>query len=281
MRVIRRIFLGTVLCVFVSVCYCSDMRAQQQATSPLPTFDVASIREVKEKSDEPIMNFRSEGDAFVARNASLLELIAYAHDTRTDLVSHFPEWVRTTKWDIEAKISDPDAGALATLSTSERRAMLASLLAERFSVQVHHASKIMPVFELVIAPGGEKLKISEIQVSGSDSQDKGLKVGGVRLDDSGKIITYSTPISTFAEGLSRILEKKVIDDTGLKKRYDIRLRWTPDQIRSPVQATGSPNEKEVPELSTAIEEQLGLKLRSAKAPIDTIVVDKVSYPTSN
>lgn len=281
MRSIGRTSFWAVVYVLAFTSTCLNLRTQQQAASHPPAFDVVSIREIKEKSDEMLMNWHFTDDGFVAHNASLLELIANACDTRPDLVFHVPEWARTTKWEIEAKVSDSGNNTLANLSRFERRAMLASVLAERFGLQVHHDSKRMPVFELVIAPGGEKLKISAIQTSTDDSRYKGLKVGGVRLDDSGRIITYSTPISTFAEGLSRILEKTVIDNTRLTKRYDIQLRWTPDEIRAPSQNTGLPNEKDVPGLSTAIEEQLGLKLRPAKAPTDVIVVDKVALPTSN
>jgi len=259
----------------------SVAQAQQPMANHPMAFDVVSIREVKEQSDELLMNSRFIGDTFLAKNASLLELIALAYETRADLVFNLPGWARTTKWDVEAKISDQNAGVLQNLSPAQRDAMVAAMLTERFGVQAHRGSKVMPVFKLVIAPGGEKLKVSEIQTDTSDARYKGIQAGGVRLDDRGRITTYSTPVSVFATALSRLLEKTVMDETGLTKRYDLQLRWTPDELKVPVPAAGSPGGADVPGLSTAIEEQLGLKLRAAKAPIEVMVADKVSRPTSN
>ena len=84
----------------------SNTQAQQPTANRPIAFDVVSIREVKEQSEELLMNSRFIGDTFLAKNASLLELIALAYETRSDLVFNLPGWARTTKWDVEAKISD-------------------------------------------------------------------------------------------------------------------------------------------------------------------------------
>ena len=84
----------------------SNTQAQQPTANHPMAFDVVSIREVKEQSEELVMNSRFIGDTFLAKNASLLELIALAYETRSDLVFNLPGWARTMKWDVEAKISD-------------------------------------------------------------------------------------------------------------------------------------------------------------------------------
>ena len=84
----------------------SNTQAQQPTANHPMAFDVVSIREVKEQSEELLMNSRFIGDTFLAKNTSLLELIALAYKTRADLVFNLPGWARTMKWDVEAKISD-------------------------------------------------------------------------------------------------------------------------------------------------------------------------------
>jgi len=257
----------------------SGLQAQQQATDrSIGTLDVAAIRASKD-SEKLFMQYSDGG--FTAKGATLLQLLAVAYSLREDLIFNLPEWAKTTRWDVNAKIDDPDVDAIKRLPWPDRRAMLEPVLAERFGVRVHRGSKAMPIFELVIAAGGPKLQISETQTGTSDSQYKGLNVGGVRFNDKGEITTFSTTVSVFATQLSRVLKKTVLDHTGLTKRYDINLRWEPDEMKGLAQDTGLLDTTQAPGLFTAIQEQLGMKLLPSKGPVEVLVVDQASLPTAN
>lgn len=186
----------------------------------------------------------------------------------SDQLSGLPEWADSEPFDIEAKMDDADIAAFHKLSLEQQwdqaALMLQSLLADRFKLQIRHSIKELPVYELVVAKGGPKLKESR---------------GAVSLDGMvtrpGQIYIPCGPIGRrFIYGLSDEVGRIVIDKTGLTGYYDITLKWTPDRSQ-----TSDPNAP--PDLFTALEEQLGLKLVSIKAPVDVIVVDHVERPSEN
>jgi uncharacterized protein (TIGR03435 family) len=87
-------------------------------------------------------------------------------------------------------------------------------------------------------------------------------------------------MSELAVNFSRFMDRIVIDQTGLAGGFDVELEWTPDQIPpdTPPEALPAPNG---PSIFTAVEEQLGLKLRSTKAMIDVLVIDHAERPNYN
>ena len=138
------------------------------------------------------------------------------------------------------------------------------MLANRFNLKVHNESRVLPVYALVVAKGGFKLKQSHAPAA---------NLSGMMMD-RGMIHIRGGPIGArFIVGLSNTTGRIVIDKTGLTGYYDIDLKWTPDEDL----AAGVLG----PSLLTALEEQLGLKLVSEKAPIDVIVVDHIETPSPN
>jgi len=107
----------------------------------------------------------------------------------------------------------------------------------------------------------------------------------------GQLEGQGVPISFLAEALSRQLSRIVVDNTGLAEIYDFTLKWTPDERPSQMfknagagnedAANASPSGVSGPSVFTAIQEQLGLKLRSEKAPVDVLVIDHVEKPSEN
>jgi uncharacterized protein (TIGR03435 family) len=148
--------------------------------------------------------------------------------------------------------------------------LVRKLLAERFGLVMHHDQREMRVFALVAAKGGSKMTLSADDPSGpmheNDSQSGGQAVMRVKNVSMGEL----------AGMLMRLfLDRPVVDQTGLTRRYDFELRWTQDETRAPTDGSASPG------LFTAIQEQLGLKLEPARAPADVLVVDKVERPGAN
>lgn len=246
--------------------------AQQPAT-PLPVFDVVAIHENKSPTDN--MSIRWGGDAYVANNITLTFLIMSADNIREELISGLPSWAGSTHFDVNAKISDPDAGALKKLTREQRSAMVAALIADHFHLQTHIVVKTLPVYDLVIAKGGSKLKEVTLPPDNT-APGKGpfnLKPGSFYTSDT-EMSGLAIPISILASNLAFDVERNVIDKTGLTGRYDINLKWRPDD-------KPASDDNNAPDLFTALQEQLGLKLEPSKGPVDTLVIDHVEMPTEN
>jgi uncharacterized protein (TIGR03435 family) len=162
---------------------------------------------------------------------------------------------------LRAKLSPEDAAIWQKLRGEERNRqwhqLMRQILEERFAMKAHVEKRELPVYDLVIAKQGSKLK-----ESAPDS-------GGVSNYGLGKISAKSTPISSLIVNLSGNVGRVVIDKTGLTGRYDFELNWAPD------------NEPDAgPSIFTAIQEQLGLRLEPAKASVDVVVIDRLSSPPS-
>ena len=162
-----------------------------------------------------------------------------------------PNWIKSRQY-----LFDIVGKAPADTPVSELRTMLQALLAERFHLEAHREPRGIQHLELSISKRGSKLKEA-------DSQTGTAANSGVM----GRITSTGLPMTELAALLSRFLREPVIDATGLAGAYEVRLTWTPDHVAP----TAEPSE--YPELFTAIQEQLGLVLRSQKNPIDVIVVD--------
>jgi uncharacterized protein (TIGR03435 family) len=151
--------------------------------------------------------------------------------------------------------------------------MLQSLLAERFKLSLHTEIKQEPVYELTITNGGPKLK----EVFG-EMKSPGVRLGRAQLTGTG------VPMSTIARSLSQRLGRSVIDKTELTGRYDFDLTYTPDVVETSAPGTAGPDtppDPNGPRIFTAVQEQLGLRLQSAKGPVEVLVIDHVEKPDAN
>jgi uncharacterized protein (TIGR03435 family) len=230
-------------------------------------------------------------DGYSATNVSLKLLIQMAYGIRQDLISGGPGWVESAGYDFDAKVAGPDVDALKKLTQEQRRSMLQPALAERFKLKVHSETKELPIYELVVAKSGAKLK----EATAGDTYANGIKGsdgvgrGGMMRFGPGQLTAQAVPITSLANLLSQQLHRTVLDKTGLIAKYDLELNWTPDQGSAPMfkGPEGSPQRPDPvpdssgPSIFTALQEQLGLKLQSAKGPVETLVIDHVEMPSEN
>ena len=255
----------------------------------VPVFDVVSVK--PNKSDNGRMRIMFNPDGYSATNVSLKQLIQMAYGIRQDLISGGPGWVESAGYDFDAKVAGPDVDALKKLSPEQRRSMLQPALADRFKLKVHTETKQLPVYELVVAKGGSKLK----EASPGDTYANGIKGpdgtsrAGMMRFGPGQLTAQAVPMTSLANMLSQQLQRTVLDKTGLTGKYDLELSWTPDQGSdpmfkgpegSPQRGDGAPDSSG-PSIFTALQEQLGLKLQSAKGPVETLVIDHVEMPSEN
>jgi uncharacterized protein (TIGR03435 family) len=205
---------------------------------------------------------------YSARCITVWGLIFNAYKVRSlhDHPPGLPGWGDSAQFDIDAKMSDESVAAGKNLSSKERdelnNQMLQALLADRFKLRVHYESKIQSVDQLIIAKSGPKLKQWP-----ADQKPRGISWGDNRIRVQG------AGMDRLAFCLSDVLGRPVVDKTGLTGNYNIDLKWTPDDQQAKPDAG--------PTLTTALEEQLGLKLDSAKGPVNTLVVDHVEKPSEN
>ncbi|HEX4138280.1 MAG TPA: TIGR03435 family protein [Bryobacteraceae bacterium] len=242
----------------------------QQA--PRPTFEVASIKPGDPNSRQVSVGIRP-GGRFSTTNASLQTLIGFAYDVRNHQISGGPNWLESARFNIDAK---PD-GAIAIppgpAGAPRVRLLVQSLLKDRFKLATHKETRDEQVYELVLNKGGSKLR---------EVPDPGLtKPNGLRLGPS-ELIGTASPMSLLANQLSQRMGRSVIDKTGLRGRYDFTLKWTPDQGASSGGTDATPPaDTSGPSIFTAVQEQLGLRLQSARGPVEILVIDHVEKPDAN
>jgi uncharacterized protein (TIGR03435 family) len=218
------------------------------AQDPLPSFEVASVKE--NKSGGRGSYTRSTPGRFAAHNATLRNIIMSAYEVSQNPQLIGPKWIDSVRFEMEAKApGDADKPLI--------HRMLQSLLAERFKLTAHREKKEIPVFFLVVAKNGPKLRDPKHDQGPPPANDPGIR----RMHVLGSVagITHM---------LSNLLGRPVIDKTGITGSHD----W-PLELR----------QEDVPEAAVfaALEEQLGLKLESAKAPVDVVVIDHIEKPSAN
>lgn len=234
--------------------------AHAQAPAQPPAYDIVSIKPNKTGSGS--WGIHSGDGRFSATNVSLQSLLVTAFDVKEYLISGVPKEFNSARFDIEAKIVEPDLPALKKLTEQQERAMVLPILTERFHFKSHAETKILPVYELVLLPVGPKFKPAADPNSGSmHTENRNLTAAGI-------------PMTSLANLLSYQVQRTVLDKTGLAEHYDLTLKWSPEDDPDP-----QPNSP--PALFTALQEQLGLKLRPGKGPVETLVVDHVEMPTEN
>jgi uncharacterized protein (TIGR03435 family) len=247
--------------------------AQQPPPSAAPaerlSFEVASIKPAK----PDIGSVYSYGpDGFRATNVSIESLFEKAYGVQPFQVAGMPGWMRSERYDIEAKLDKELGDKLQKMNPTqggpERQQLLQSLLADRFQLKVHRETKDGPIYELVVAKGGSKLHSEKAAV--------GVGMGPGMIDSKGM------DLAGLAGMLSGALDRPVVDKTGLAGPYSFTLKWAPDPGQAPPPGgSGSATEDSGPSLFTALEEQLGLKLESAKGPVESLVIDQIERPSAN
>ena len=187
-----------------------------------------------------------------------------------------PDWINSSRYVIQAKPPDSVRVAMQTMTPEERskenHQMMQSLLADRFQFKAHFETREMPVYQLVPAKGGSKLKENADLTKGK------LAVG------TSLIRGTAAPIHSLIDGLESVPDiggRKVIDNTGLTGAYDFSLNWMALQTAAASAGESAPSGGEGVSLFTAIEEQLGLKLVPAKAPGQLLVIDHIERPSEN
>ncbi|WP_263384657.1 TIGR03435 family protein [Granulicella arctica] len=281
----RMIFLVAVLALALPLARAQDMPimvdTSPKSTIPdasLPQYDVTSVKE--HPSGEQMMRIMNKPDGFSCTNIPLKSLVANAYGIRQDLISGGPSWVGSTGFDVEAKVAGADVEAFKKLTPRQRSGLLQALLADRFKLKIHSETKVLPLYDMVIAKGGLKLKASApVEASAEAVKDpEAARHRGMMTMGPGMFKGEGISIQAVGNQFSYIIHYTVIDKTGLTGTYDVNLKFSPDDAGPP---TGDTSAESSPTIFTAVQEQLGLKLNATKGPVETLIIDHAEQPSSN
>jgi uncharacterized protein (TIGR03435 family) len=236
-----------------------------------PEFEVATIKP-SQIADRPGYSFVVNNSGILnSRNTSLMQLIKFAYNVHLRQVSGAPAWAQAEKFDITAK---PDKPGMP--NGDQLAAMLQKLLADRFGLVIHREKKQLSAYVITVAKDGPKIAKAppnSMTLPGYGGRPSlGFNVRNATMADFSGILQ------------DRFTDQPVVDQTGLgDQRYDFVLKWTPDpsQNAEPQNAQPQPDADAPPDLFTAMQQQLGLQMKSGRAPVDVLIVDRVEKPSAN
>jgi uncharacterized protein (TIGR03435 family) len=257
--------LAVVVPIAIGVMCAPSSRAQSQTAAASPAvFEVASVKPAQSGDTERSLT-HNPGARLTTSNATVRMLIMLAYQVMPDQISGGPNWVESDGFDIDARGKGPKA------TPAQFRQMIQSLLADRFQLKVHRVTKELPIYALVLAKNGTKL----VEAKDQDSEVS------MRTDAPGHMTGVKATMPMFASALSRPLQRRVIDETGLRGAYTFKLQFVPDQKPpKPGEDASSPG-SDGPSIFAALQEQLGLNLKVTKGPVEILVIDHAEKPTAN
>ena len=274
-------------------------------SAPPTVFEVASVKSAPSPSDGRVRASMRGGPGTVDAgqitciNVTLINVLLRAYNVKTYQVTG-PDWLSSQRYDIIAKIP-PGA------TKEQFDLMLQNLLADRFRLALHHETREIQGYELVTGKNGPKLKVSpeadpSVQPATQPASPPKVDANGFpRLDAPGlvmmegvkgrAVISYLTarvqPLSALVDRLSTEFRLPIVDKTGLTGKFDFTLEFAPQPPGtltppSSVEALSDNVDQSAPNLITAVQQQLGLKLNSSKVRLDVLIIDRADkVPTEN
>jgi bla regulator protein BlaR1 len=257
------------------------------SSAPGPAFEVVSIKPNHDTGKIRRIGMLPTG--FTAAHASLKDIIGIAYDLKGDsqLIGG-PNWMNSEYFDVEAKESEADIEAAKNLTMDQRRTqlslMLQSMLADRFALKTSIETREIPVYALVVAKGG--LKMKQVQVDpmppAGSPPPPGAHVPRLMSTDGRQWTGTAFPIGQLSHWLSHFEEmdnRVVVDETGVTGNYDFVLSGV--SMGSQLGEKREASEEPTTSIFTALQDQLGLKLEPRKAPVEVLVVENAQLPSPN
>lgn len=277
--------------ILLMIClFAPAVLAQTPAPPPTPAakveFEAASVKPNKSGETNSRIGM-SPGGRMNATNVTLRQLILSAYNLRPFQLTGGPGWLGSERFDIAATVGHevrPEAGG----PPAEIIQMVKHLLADRFKLVAHIETKEMPVYHLVLARSdgkpGPQLTRSDIDCDAlaragtspppgpATAASQGRPIGACsQRIGGGMLAARSATMDRLARSFGGLVDRLVVDKTGLSGSFDVDLTWTPDPTAD---TTG-------PSIFTALQEQLGLKLEASRGPVEMLVIDSVERPIAD
>lgn len=238
---------------------------------PADNADQFAVATIRPSRPEEMFSVAVNGRRFTTTQASLKDLISYAYMLHSRQITSGPAWLETDKFDVVAEADSNDR-----LNQPTARKMVQQLLADRFHLAFHRDRKELSIYEIVSANEGPKLAKSPGDSNG---------FGTLGFPMLGEMVVKNATIAEFANFLQRyVLDRPVLDESGVEGRYEFKLDWTADEsqfIGRTDQLPAPSRDVEPPDLFTAFHEQLELRLVPKKDLAPVLVVDRAEKPTEN
>ena len=279
MKVLRTLLLAAGMAAPLAVLVAQAEVVLRQVPQALADdrFDAISLRQ--NHSGDPRLSLTGGvRGRYSATNVPAGVLLRAAHRVQPAQIIGLPDWASVDRWDVVATIPDGPATA------DRQMALLRNMLKDRFSLAFHVETRQIPVYALVTVAGGPKPGLKPVTFDCNDiaagrvAPPPGAQRCGLMMQPSMVMVSTGQPISGMTGVLAQFVDRLIVDRTGLKDTYEFELRWTPDPNVSGLPAPTDPN---APSLSTALEEQLGLRLEPARAQVEVMVIDRFERPAEN
>lgn len=257
--------VGMALCASAAL---AQAPAPEQAAPQ--SFEVAAIKPAS--LDQKGRYITMQGaNRFLVKYYTLKLLIAAAYNLSPKVVSGGPEWADSDHFDILALTAGKTRP-----SHDDQMAMLRTLLTERFRLSFHREAKEFSIYRLEVTKSGSKLK--ESTAAPGDPAQLISTVYPERIH----LPARNATMSDFASLLQRaLLDRPVVDSTGLSGRYDFDLDWAPDETQFGGEVPVAPTDAQAAPFFTAIKEQLGLELEATRGNVQALVIDHAETPSAN
>jgi uncharacterized protein (TIGR03435 family) len=273
----------------VSLAQAAGSAAQAAAVvAPAIHFDVVSIKQSKDRNAPRGLSMPAGGDGVRFTNVPMLVVILAAYDFKNyTLTFGLPDWTIADRYDVVVKVSDADVAAYHQLKGAQRRLMLREALEERLKLKAHLEQRPVLVYDLVVAKNGPKMQLAKE----GDTYPNGFKAAPgqtILFEPPSHLVAQAATAGELATRMSDLgdysIGRQVFDKTGLTGRYDFSLQWTPEMkgaADSDSEGASGGAESAGPSLFTAVQQQLGLKLDSAKEPVECLIIDHAERPSEN
>jgi uncharacterized protein (TIGR03435 family) len=249
----------------------AQARPESEAAESATKFEVATIKLSKPDTPGPLIGIS------VARltltSFTLKELMVFAYWIHPSQVVGAAGWMDSDKFDIVAKPDESQVPHGGFVPNDVLRQMLRVLLADRFKLKFHHEMKPLPVYALVLGKNGAKMKA---RTPGDGGPGFRLVFQGARLPGRNASIGQLAFVLQ-----AQVLDRPVLDKTGLTGNFDFDLSWMPNEAQFGGKGAAIPADPDSPDIFTAVQEQLGLKLEPQKSPVDILMIDQADRPSSN
>lgn len=245
----------------------------QSGRPAFTAFDVATIKPADTSKAGRYITLQGNS-RFIAKDYTLKLLIAAAYDLNSRTIAGGPSWVESEAYDITA-VTPGDTRP----THAEQMAMLRALLSDRFGLIFHREQKDFSIYSLEVAKSGAKLKPTTAPA------DTPPTVGpAVLYEGSARVVlpAKNATLDDFTQLMQRaILDRPVVNRTGLTARYDFSLEWAADETQFGGGLPAGPTSDPTPPLFTGIQQQLGLVFKPTRGPVSALVIDAAMKPTAN
>jgi uncharacterized protein (TIGR03435 family) len=238
-----------------------------------PEFAVATIK--PSQPGAPRGGYGIRGQDVTTTNVTVSWMIKLAYNVHANQILAAPAWLDSERYDTVGRSDTPGEP-----NRDQMKLMIRKLLVDRCQLRFHTEKKDLSVYAMVVAKGGPKITAS----AGDPNAFPGIGFG--RAPGVISLVGRNTGLNGVANGLqSNILDRPVVDQTGLTGRYDFQLKFTPDEIQMTnfggIAPANAADLDAPPDIFTAFEQQLGLKLQPTKAVVDVMVIDRIERPSPN